>query len=530
MRIAVRLGAAFALIGLLMAAAVGLALQGQASMRSATERLNDSAGLQRDSLVAKFRTADMAGWQTGYAFDTIRGVPHATDDDNGQRKSFLASTKAFAADLDRIESWQLSGAQHTQLDNVRSVFADFMTVDQRIVAGYRAGTDAGIAQANALASGESLQLMERIIGGIDELVRLSNQAAERAHTDANDAANAARTLMLVSGAACLVLAAVLAWLVTRTITRPLSTTVQALAKVADKDLTVRVPLDSRDELGEMARAVNGTLDVLGDAFATINTNSRTLAEASAGLTTVSARIETAAGETASQSDVVSSAAEEVSRSVQTVAAGTEEMNAAIREISGSATQAARVAHDGVDSARLATETIQQLGQSSSEIGEVIKLITSIAEQTNLLALNATIEAARAGELGKGFAVVAGEVKDLAQATAKATDDIAGKVQAIQQDTGAAVSAIERITAIIAQINEYSTTIAAAVEEQTATTAEIGRNITEAATSSGQIADNIHGVASASQTTSSGVVESRQTADDLARMSEDLQRVVSRFRI
>lgn len=193
------------------------------------------------------------------------------------------------------------------------------------------------------------------------------------------------------------------------------------------------------------------------------------------------------------------------------------------EISNGASQAAGVAASGVTSARAATETISRLGHSSAKIGEVIRLITSIAEQTNLLALNATIEAARAGELGKGFAVVAGEVKDLAQATAQATDDISGMVQAIQQDTNAAIIAIDQITDIISAVNEHSTTIAAAVEEQTATTTEMSRNIVEAATGSGQIAANITGVASATRETASGVAESRQTAEQLAHMSHDLQR-------
>ena len=144
----------------------------------------------------------------------------------------------------------------------------------------------------------------------------------------------------------------------------------------------------------------------------------------------------------------------------------------------------------------ATETVRQLGESSAEIGNVIKLITSIAEQTNLLALNATIEAARAGDAGKGFAVVASEVKDLAQETARATEDIGARVTAIQQDTGGAVEVISRISEVIAQINDFQTTIASAVEEQTATTGEMSRSIAEVANGSSRIAHNISDVAAA----------------------------------
>jgi methyl-accepting chemotaxis protein len=147
-------------------------------------------------------------------------------------------------------------------------------------------------------------------------------------------------------------------------------------------------------------------------------------------------------------------------------------------------------------------TVGKLGDSSIEIGNVIKVITSIAEQTNLLALNATIEAARAGEAGKGFAVVANEVKDLARETAKATEDIGRRVEAIQADTREAVDAIAEISSVIARINDYQTTIASAVEEQTATTNEMSRNVAEAAMGSTEIAQNIVGVATAAQTTSS----------------------------
>ncbi len=145
-------------------------------------------------------------------------------------------------------------------------------------------------------------------------------------------------------------------------------------------------------------------------------------------------------------------------------------------------------------------TVSSLGESSAEIGNVVKVITSIAEQTNLLALNATIEAARAGEAGKGFAVVANEVKELAQETARATEDIARRVEAIQSDTTGAVDAINRISAIIERINDFQTTISSAVEEQTATTAEMSRNVTEASTGAVQIAKNIAGVAQAARDT------------------------------
>ena len=136
--------------------------------------------------------------------------------------------------------------------------------------------------------------------------------------------------------------------------------------------------------------------------------------------------------------------------------------------------------EAVQAATAANTTISRLGESSVQIGQVIKVITSIAEQTNLLALNATIEAARAGEAGKGFAVVANEVKELAKETAKETEDISKKIAAIQGDTKGAVDTIGRVEAVIGRINDLSSSIAGAVEEQTATTNEIARNIAEAA--------------------------------------------------
>jgi methyl-accepting chemotaxis protein len=206
------------------------------------------------------------------------------------------------------------------------------------------------------------------------------------------------------------------------------------------------------------------------------------------------------------------------------------MLASIREIAGTPARRPRSPRTAVAVAQATNQTVAKLGESSQEIGKVIKVITSIAEQTNLLALNATIEAARAGEAGKGFAVVANEVKELAKETAKATEEISQKIEAIQADTKGAVKAIAEISTIIAQINDISNTIASAVEEQTATTNEMGRNLTEASKGVSEIARNITGVATAAQNTSQGAADVQKAARALSEMAAQLQTLVGKFRI
>lgn len=298
---------------------------------------------------------------------------------------------------------------------------------------------------------------------------------------------------------------------------------------AQGDLTNEIDVKGEDAIGKMGEGLAKFLTDMRGNISEIADMAKKLSGSSEEMNSVSQEMAGNAEETTAQANVVSAASTEISRNVQTVATGTEEMGASIKEIAQNANEAARVAGNAVQVAETANATVGKLGTSSAEIGQVIKVITSIAEQTNLLALNATIEAARAGEAGKGFAVVANEVKELANQTAKATDEISSKIQAIQTDTEGAVDAIGEISMIINQINDISNTIASAVEEQTATTAEISRNVHEAATGSEEIANNISGVAQAAQDTSAGIGRNQAAANELANMADELQKLVSRFK-
>ncbi|SCX43996.1 methyl-accepting chemotaxis protein [Klenkia marina] len=516
--------------GIVAAAAVGtVALT---SLTTAGDRLDAVLELETALDVSRqiqTADADISGWQVAYAWDARRVGPlAAVDPTSVNRAGFVASSEALDATLAAMPREVLTAEEQSTYDQILSTWDDFFAADDQAVAAYALNTPEGTDAGDAVILGQVydayyqlLQMTADLHASLADRVDAETAAADAAQTRATWLVGIALALAVV------VVLGLALWTSGRMVTALRRLRHSAVA-LASGDLTTATGVQRNDEVGDTAGALDEALGNLRSLMSSVVGSADAVGASSKELSASAAQIAESAGRTSAQSAVVSGSADEVSRSVATVAAGAEQMSASIREIAQNANEAARVAAEAVSEAESTNQTIQKLGLSSKEIGDVVKVITSIAEQTNLLALNATIEAARAGEAGKGFAVVANEVKELAQETARATEDIARRVEAIQHDTGGAVEAIGRIGTVIGQINDYQLTIASAVEEQTATTNEMSRSVAEAAGGTTEIAGTITGVSGAAESTTQALTQTRVAVDELSRMATDLRSSVAAF--
>jgi len=369
-------------------------------------------------------------------------------------------------------------------------------------------------------------------------------------------AKQAVTLALRTGIGALVLGLICALWISNSVVGPLRLTVSTLKKIAEGDLTQRLAVKSRDEIGQMARALNQTLDKMKSAVQAIKSGAENVASSSGDLSSTSGQMSGNSRQASEKAHSVAAAAEQLTANTISVAHGmddatanltriassTEQMTETVKEISCNADKARGVTEEAARQATLISEQMVKLGQSTSEIGKITETIKNISSQTNLLALNASIEAARAGSAGKGFGVVASEVKELAKQTAASAEDIRGRISGVQSSTAESIAEIEKVSKVIHDVSAIVTSIAAAIEEQAAVTKDIADNIAEASAGVGnanvgvseaslatqEIAKSTVGVDHATSEIADSIEKVESSAAALSRVAEQLQTSVAWF--
>lgn len=550
-----RLGLGFGFLSALVLLGTGTAIYG-------LQELHTQASIEADMARSAQVAADL-GKNVRVIVQDVMMVTLATTD-----KSFAASRQRF------VDQIPVSREARTKLvteirrlsdtDSDKRALADIEAAIEQAKAGNNQVLDfasRGDVKTAIQALMANLELNEQMYKAAANYQSIQDEEVAKARAGGDAVYARTRWLLIFVSLGAVVFSFLAGVVITKSIAAPLKQAVGILGEVAAGDVSKSVPssLTARhDEVGDMGRAVEQMASTLRHVITEITGDVQSVASSSTQLSTIAKEVARGAEETSRRSSAVSTAAEQLSAGAMTAAAGmeqavtnlasvataTEEMSSTIGDIAGNSEKARSISTEATRQADRVSSLMHELGSAAQEIGKVTETITSISAQTNLLALNATIEAARAGAAGKGFAVVANEIKELAQQTAVATEDIKSKISGIQASTGSAVMDIEKIGHVIKEVSEIVTTIATAIEEQASVTKDIAGNISQA--SSGvknanhqvaetssltrEIAGDIGTVthAAAGMTTASHQV--RESAQGLSAISEQLRRQVARFKV
>jgi methyl-accepting chemotaxis protein len=400
-------------------------------------------------------------------------------------------------------------------------------------------------------------IYEKVTPRLEAVFEAAEAGQRTATAELEQARDFASSFMMIAAIVMLISVLAIGLLIARNITAGLSRITGVMGSLAEGDNQVEIPaLEKRTETGQMAQALQvfkdnaiekehmdaarakeqaakedeakRVMELCATFDQTAASALESVASAATQMQSTSQGMSATAEETNQQASAVASASEQATANVQTVATAAEEMSASIGEIGRQVEQSAAIATRAVSEAEKTNGTVQGLAEAAEKIGAVVELITGIAEQTNLLALNATIEAARAGDAGKGFAVVASEVKNLANQTAKATEEIGQQIAGMQSASGEAVEAIGGIGKTISEVNEIAAAIAAAVEQQGTATQDIARNVQEAAGGTQEVTNNITGVSQGAEETGKAANQVLESAGELSQQSEALRGAVDKF--
>lgn len=456
----------------------------------------------------------------------------------------------------------LTEEQKNDAEATLKKFTEFFTLAQKTYSGLvSADEDGGDGENQAKNIQKLASDTETLRAKLESYVNDSGNNLKAKLADVGEATKRLRFmnmiifLIVVIGSMLLVTA-----IINKSVNLPLQNTLNMIRDIAEGegDLTKRLEVGSKDEVGELAKWFNEFIDHLQKMITNIAVNADSVHNSSQDLSKLAEVMSQESDQTSKKADMVSDSAkdmnsnmtslaaamEEASSNTNIVATATEEMTSTINEIAGNSEKARVITDKAVEQARTSSDRVQKLGIAAEEIGKVTETITEISEQTNLLSLNATIEAARAGEAGKGFAVVANEIKELARQTAEATQDIKEKVEGIQNSTAGTVNDIEKISSVINDVNEIVSTIAASVEEQSVTTNEIANNIvhlssgiqevnenvSQSSQFSGQIATDIAEVNHSASEISASTTKMNDNTEKLATLATQLKEMVEKFKV